>query len=95
MPAVAPEKLTAMSRRVAAWRLHRRTTLDLHSLAAGVNLVLRGWFGYFTAFYPSAVESQSVSASTAIWCAGRGGSTRSDWSAVVVEHGRGSGRSDC
>ncbi len=55
MPAVAPEKLTAMSRRVAAWRLHRRTTLDLHDLAAGVNLVLRGWFGYFTAFYPSAV----------------------------------------
>ena len=44
-----------MSRRVAAWRLHRRTTLDLHDLAAGVNLVLRGWFGYFTAFYPSAV----------------------------------------
>ena len=55
MPAVAPEKLTAMSRRVAAWRLHRRTTLDLHDLAAGVNLVLRGWFSYFTAFYPSAV----------------------------------------
>ena len=92
MPAVAPEKLTAMSRRVAAWRLHRRTTLDLHDLAAGVNLVLRGWFGYFTAFYPSAVIP-AVSASTAIWCAGRGGST-SDWSAVVVEHGRGSGRSD-
>ena len=44
-----------MSRRVASWRLHRRTTLDLHDLAAGVNLVLRGWFGYFTAFYPTAV----------------------------------------
>ncbi len=40
------------SRSVAA---HRRTTLDLHDLAAGVNLVLRGWFGYVTAFYPSAV----------------------------------------
>jgi RNA-directed DNA polymerase len=57
LPAVSPEKLTAMSRRVASWRLHRRTTLDLHDLAAGVNLVLRGWFGYFTAFYPTAVIS--------------------------------------
>ncbi len=44
-----------MSRRVGSWRLHRRTTLDLNDLAAGVNLVLRGWFGYFTAFYPTAV----------------------------------------
>jgi RNA-directed DNA polymerase len=44
-----------MSRRVASWRLHRRTTLDLADLAAGINLVLRGWLGYFTAFYPTAV----------------------------------------
>ena len=44
-----------MSRRVASWRLHRRTNLDLNDLAAGVNLVLRGWLGYFTAFYPTAV----------------------------------------
>ena len=55
LPAVSPEKLTAMSRRVGSWRLHRRTTLDLHELAAGINLVLRGWLGYFTAFYPTAV----------------------------------------
>jgi RNA-directed DNA polymerase len=55
LPAVAPEKLTAISRRVAGWRLHRRTTLDLEDLAAEVNLVLRGWFGYFTAFHPNAV----------------------------------------
>ena len=55
LPAVSPEKLTAMSRRVASWRLHRRTTLDLEDLAAGTNLVMRGWLGYFTAFYPTAV----------------------------------------
>jgi len=55
MPAVSPEKLMAMSRRVASWRIHRRTTLDLHDLAAGINLVMRGWLGYFTAFYPTAV----------------------------------------
>jgi RNA-directed DNA polymerase len=55
LPAVSPEKLTAMSRRVAAWRIHRRTNLDLEDLAPGVNLVLRGWYAYFTAFYPTAV----------------------------------------
>ena len=55
LPAVAPEKLALMSRRVAGWRLHRRTTLDLEDLAAEVNLVLRGWFGYFTAFHQNAV----------------------------------------
>ena len=44
-----------MSRRVASWRLHRRTNLTLDDLAAEVNPVLRGWLGYFTAFYPSAV----------------------------------------
>jgi group II intron reverse transcriptase/maturase len=55
LPARAPEKLTAMSRRVASWRLHRRTTQDLDGLAKEINPVLRGWFAYSTAFYPSAV----------------------------------------
>ena len=45
-----------MSRRVAGWRLHRRTTLDLNDLAPGINLVMRGWLAYFTAFYPTAVR---------------------------------------
>lgn len=55
LPAVAPGKLTDMSRRVASWRLHRRTTLTLDDLAEDVNPVLRGWLNYFTTFYPSAV----------------------------------------
>jgi RNA-directed DNA polymerase len=55
MPAVAPGKLTDMSRKAAAWRLHRRTTLTLDDLAEDVNPVLRGWLNYFTTFYPSAV----------------------------------------
>ena len=55
LPAVSPGKLTAMSRRVASWRLHRRTTLTLDDLAAEINQVLRGWLAYFTAFCPSAV----------------------------------------
>ena len=55
LPAPAPEKLTDMSRRVASWRLTRRTNLTLNDLAAGVNPVLRGWLTYYTAFYASAV----------------------------------------
>ena len=56
MPAVSPAKLTAMSRRVSSWRIHRRVNLTVDDLAAEINLVLRGWLAYFTAFYPSAVS---------------------------------------
>jgi RNA-directed DNA polymerase len=56
LPAVSPGKLTAMSRRVASWRIHRRVNLTLDDLAAEINQVLRGWLAYFTAFYPSAVS---------------------------------------
>jgi len=55
LPAAAPEKLTDMSRRVASWRLHRRTNGTLDDLAGEVNLVLRGWLTYYTVFYPSMV----------------------------------------
>lgn len=55
LPAVAPGKLTDMSRKAASWRLHRRTTQTLDDLAREVNPVLRGWLNYFTVFYPSAV----------------------------------------
>jgi group II intron reverse transcriptase/maturase len=55
LPAVAPGKLTDMSRKAASWRLHRRTTSTLEDLAEDVNPVLRGWLNYFTVFYPSAV----------------------------------------
>jgi len=56
LPAVSPGKLTAMSRRVGSWRIHRRVNLTLDELAAPINQVLRGWFAYFTAFYPTAVS---------------------------------------
>jgi RNA-directed DNA polymerase len=56
LPAVAPGKLTDMSRKIASWSLHRRTTRSLDSLAEDVNPVLRGWLNYFTVFYPSAVN---------------------------------------
>jgi RNA-directed DNA polymerase len=56
LPAVAPGKLTDMSRKIASWSLHRRTTRSLESLAEEVNPALRGWLNYFTVFYPSAVN---------------------------------------
>jgi RNA-directed DNA polymerase len=46
-----------MSRKVASWRLHRRTTENLADLAEEINPALQGWLNYFTAFYPSAVTS--------------------------------------
>ena len=55
LPAVDPGKLTDMSRKVASWKIHRRTTLTLNDLARGVNPALRGWLNYFTVFYPSMV----------------------------------------
>ena len=42
LPAVSPGKLTLMSRRVASWRIHRRTNLTLDDLAAGINLGAAG-----------------------------------------------------
>ena len=56
LPAVAPGKLTDMSRKAASWRLHRRTNLTLDDLAEEVNPALRGWLNYFTVFYSSAVN---------------------------------------
>src|SRR6266511_2179450 len=56
LPAVAPGKLTDVSRKVASLRLHRRTTWNLEDLAEEANPIIRGWLNYFTAFYPSAVK---------------------------------------
>jgi group II intron reverse transcriptase/maturase len=56
LPAVSPDKLTEMSRKIAAWRIHRRTNQTLSEIARWLNPVLRGWFNYFTVFYPSKVK---------------------------------------
>jgi RNA-directed DNA polymerase len=55
LPAASLDKLTEMSRKAAAWRLHRRTNSTLDDLAREVNPVLRGWLNYFTVFYSTAV----------------------------------------
>jgi group II intron reverse transcriptase/maturase len=55
LPAVAPEKMTECGRKIAAWRIHRRTNQTLNEIARWLNPVLRGWLNYFTVFYPSRV----------------------------------------
>jgi RNA-directed DNA polymerase len=55
LPAVAPDKVSEMGRKVSAWKMPRRTNLTLNDLARETNPVLRGWFTYFTVFYPSMV----------------------------------------
>jgi RNA-directed DNA polymerase len=68
LPGASRDKQTGFSRRVHAWRLHRRTDLTIAELAngrndedgtllaPGINPVLAGWFNYFTVFYPTAVD---------------------------------------
>ncbi|MGH3709662.1 MAG: group II intron reverse transcriptase/maturase [Pseudomonas sp.] len=68
LPGASRDKQTEFSRRVHAWRLHRRTDLTIAELAngrknedgtplsPGINPVLAGWFSYFTAFYPTTVD---------------------------------------
>ncbi|TDE19325.1 group II intron reverse transcriptase/maturase [Nonomuraea mesophila] len=56
LPAVSPDKLTEMSRKLAAWRIHRRTNQTLSEIARWLNPILRGWFNYFAVFYPSRVK---------------------------------------
>ena len=48
-------KITEAGRKVASWKLYRRTNLTLDDLAKVVNPVVGGWLAYFAVFYPSAV----------------------------------------
>ncbi len=56
LPAAAPGKITEIGRKVASWKLHRRTNLTLDAIAKEVNPVVGGWLAYFTAFYSTAVK---------------------------------------
>jgi RNA-directed DNA polymerase len=52
-PAIAPTARRALSRTIRAWHLRRRSQSDLSSLAAEINPQVRGWIGYYGAFYRS------------------------------------------
>ena len=52
-PGIAPTARRALSRTIRGWHLRRRTQSDLSSLAAEINPQVRGWIGYYGAFYRS------------------------------------------
>ena len=52
-PAIAPTARRALSQTIRAWHLRRRSTSDLASIAAEINPQVRGWLGYYGAFYRS------------------------------------------
>jgi RNA-directed DNA polymerase len=55
LPAVSKDALKKMSTQVRSWRLHRRVNSTGAELAELVNPVVRGWMGYYGAFYRSAL----------------------------------------
>ena len=52
-PALSPAARKAISHTIRDWHLRRRTTEDLSSLAREINPQVRGWIGYYGAFYRS------------------------------------------
>jgi RNA-directed DNA polymerase len=59
-PAIAPAARNALSLTIRAWHLRRRSTSDLSSLAREINEQVRGWFGYYGAFYRSELRFLAV-----------------------------------
>jgi RNA-directed DNA polymerase len=56
-PAISPKAKKAVGQKVRHWHLNRRSGTDLAGLANQINPVVRGWFGYYGAFYRSELYS--------------------------------------
>ena len=52
-PAISVKARKAVGRKVRAWHLNRRSGTDLSGLAEEINPQVRGWIGYYGAFYRS------------------------------------------
>ncbi|MCU4187500.1 hypothetical protein K6U06_24295, partial [Acidiferrimicrobium sp. IK] len=52
-PAISAKARKAVGQKIRAWRLNRRSGSDLTGIAVDINPVVRGWFGYYGAFYRS------------------------------------------
>ncbi|MGH3781714.1 MAG: group II intron reverse transcriptase/maturase [Pseudonocardiaceae bacterium] len=55
-PAVSPDALKAMSRKVRGWRIHKRSNVDLADLAKWINPIVRGWMNYYGRFNKSRLQ---------------------------------------
>jgi RNA-directed DNA polymerase len=51
LPAVSPKALKRIGGEIRRWRLHTRSDKSLQDLAEIYNPVIRGWIGYYSAFY--------------------------------------------
>ena len=56
-PAISAKAKKAVGQQIRAWHLNRRSGTDLSGLAAEINPQLRGWIGYYGAFYRSELYS--------------------------------------
>ncbi len=52
-PAISAKARKVVGQKIRAWHLRRRSGSDLAGLAAEINPQIRGWFGYYGAFYRS------------------------------------------
>ena len=52
-PAISDDAGKEIRRQIRRWRIHRRSDLDLESLAREINPVLTGWITYYGRFYKS------------------------------------------
>ncbi len=56
-PAISAKAIKAIGQKVRAWHLNRRSGTDLSGLAHEINPMVRGWIGYYGAFYRSGLYS--------------------------------------
>ena len=56
-PAMSAKAKKAVGQKIRAWHLNRRSGTDLATLAEEINPQVRGWFGYYGAFYRSELYS--------------------------------------
>jgi len=54
-PAISNKAAKAIRQEVRGWKLHLRSDKTLEDLSRMFNAVIRGWIGYYTAFYKSAL----------------------------------------
>ena len=52
-PAMSAKATKAVGKKIRDWHLNRRSGTDLSDLARGINPQVRGWIGYYGAFYRS------------------------------------------
>lgn len=55
-PAVSPDALKAMGRKIRSWRIHKRSNADLADLAEWINPIVRGWINYYGRFNKSRLQ---------------------------------------